>query len=46
MGNHEFMHAVSVPAMVDVNGTVYHLRTDIWAMGKEYHNFIAPAMGK
>ena len=30
---------VSVPAMVDVNGTVYHLRTDICALGIGYHNF-------
>ena len=22
-----------VPAMVDVNGTVYHLRMDIWILG-------------
>ena len=30
--------------MVDVNGTVYHLRTDICALGTGYHNFADPAM--
>ena len=28
------MDGVSVPALVDVNGAVYHLRTDIYTLGK------------
>ena len=30
--------------MVDVNGTVYHLRTDMCTLGKGYHNFADPTM--
>ena len=34
------------PAMVDVNGTVYHLRTDMCTQGKRLMSFCCPRNGE